>query len=62
MSGKEVGKKVLTEVPMSSMGQGKVLVLNNCFHWKSSKISFLFREDNSEGCGRIQLSGSRETI
>lgn len=43
-------------------GPCKVLVLNNSFHLKKSMISFMFWEDNSEGCGEKYLNGSSKTI
>lgn len=47
--GKGAGKEASTQIPVSSLGHGKVFVLNT-FHMNSSMISFRVWEDNSEGC------------
>lgn len=39
------------KIPVSSMGHGKVFVLNNTFHLKGSMVSFGFGDGNSEVYG-----------
>lgn len=53
--GEEAGKEALIQLPMFSVGHGMVFVLNNSFHLKKSMTSFVFWEDNSEGCSEKWL-------